>query len=372
MLNENQERELTYRVALRYAEGIGNQLARKIIASQISLKDLFEGNPDAITKLLNIEGIGKSTLINFEKSVRQAIDKALNVLTDCQRNNINITFFDQTTYPPLLKHCDDAPYVLCYKGNTDWFDLPSIAIVGTRRPTPYGIAVTKELIEDLSSVEPVVVSGLAYGIDSIAHEEALRKNLITVAILAHGLDIIYPAANKKLAHKIIDSGGCLISEFFPGEKPEKEHFPRRNRIIAGISEATLVIESKEDGGAMITAHFAFDYGREVFAVPGRIHDKTSQGCLKLIKDNIATVVINARTIIETMGWEQRKQLKQKTLLLTPEEQVIYDLLRASNNPLSIEEISAALDKPIPQIINTLLMMEMKGLVKSMPGQRFSL
>ncbi len=372
MLNANQEMELTYRIALRYVEGIGNQLARKIMTSQIPLKDLFGGNPDAIAKLLNVEGIGKSTLIGFERSAQQALNKASRVLEDCQKNNIKLTFFNQTTYPPLLKHCDDAPYVLCYKGSTDWFDSPSIAIVGTRRPTPYGISVTKELVEDLSSVEPVVVSGLAYGIDSIAHEEALRKNLVTVAVLAHGLDIVYPASNKQLAQKIIDSGGCLISEFFPGEKPEKEHFPRRNRIIAGISEATLVIESKEDGGAMITAHFAFDYGREVFAVPGRIHDKTSLGCLKLIKENIANVVINAKTIIESMGWEQRKQLKQKTLLLTPEEQAIYDLLRASNNPLSIEEISATLEKPIPQIMNILLMMEMKGLVKSMPGQRFSL
>ncbi|NPA34572.1 MAG: DNA-protecting protein DprA [Chlorobi bacterium] len=372
MLNGNQELELTHRIALRYVEGIGNQLARKIIASQINLKDIFEGNAKEVSKLLGIEGIGRSTLVSFERSARQAIEKALQVLDQCQKHDIELAFFDESTYPPLLKHCDDAPYVLCYKGSIDWFNSPSVAIVGTRRPTPYGISVTKELLEGLASVEPVIVSGLAYGIDSVAHEEALNKGLYTVAVLAHGLDIIYPAAHKRLATKIIESGGALISEFFPGEKPEKEHFPRRNRVIAGVSEATVVIESKEDGGAIITAHFAFDYGREVFAVPGRVHDKTSRGCLKLIKDNIASVVIDAQTIIDSMGWTRRKQLKQKTLFLTPEEQAIYDLLRASNNPLSIEEISSALEKPIPEVMNTLLMMEMKGLVKSMPGQRFSL
>ena len=372
MLNENKNQELLYRLALRYVDGIGNQLARKIISSGIRLKNLFDGSPDAINKLLNIEGIGQHTIVGFEQSRQTALEKALRVIEQCQKFDINITFFDREDYPPLLKHCDDAPYVLTYKGSMDWFSQPSISIVGTRRPSTYGISVTKNIIEELASVEPVIVSGLAYGIDSIAHEEALNRNLPTVAVLAHGLHMIYPSAHKRLADKIVRSNGALVSEFFPGEGPEKEHFPRRNRIIAGISEATLVVESREDGGALITARFAFDYGREVFAVPGRINDETSRGCLKLIRDNIASVVIDAKTIIEAMGWAQRKKISQKSLLLLPEEQEIYDLLRASSDPLSIEEISSALGRPIPQVMNTLLLMEMKGLVKAMPGQRFAI
>ncbi|GAW88679.1 DNA-processing protein DprA [Flavobacterium psychrophilum] len=291
-----------------------------------------------------------------------------------QNNNINVSYFKDENYPERLKHCIDSPVLLFTAGNINLNQSRIISIVGTRQITPYGIDFCKKLIADLAPLNPIIVSGFAYGVDIVAHQVALENNLQTIGVLAHGLNQIYPKVHKKYMSKVEENGG-FMTEFWSNSSPERENFVRRNRIVAGISEATIVIESADSGGSLITANLANDYNRDVFAVPGRISDKYSQGCNNLIKTQRAHLLSSAADLIYILNWELEKKEKtiQKQLFvsLEPEEQLIHDFLQKKGKEL-LDTIAIECNLPVFKLSSILLNMELKGLIRPLPGKLFEI
>ncbi len=362
-----------YRLALKFLEGIGDQLAKTIVSQlgEQGLEALFES--EDVGLIMPLPYVRTRSPDYWKIQLRQAFARAQQEWEQMERLGIEAVFFDEPDYPALLSHCKDSPYVLFYRGQLrTWTGLPALAVVGTRRMTTYGQRATEYIIEGLQAARPVIISGLAIGIDATAHQAALAHQLPTVAVLAHGLDRIYPLEHRRLSQRIVEEGGALLSEFPTGTKPDKEHFPRRNRIIAGLAEATLVVESALKGGALLTAQYAFSYDREVFAVPGRIFDQQSQGCLKLIQDQVATPVMGGQDIIQQLRWQTRSpQSREQKIALDAKEQQIYDLLRAHQQPLSAEEIAQRLSLPLAEVFGLLTALELKGKVHALPGQRYT-
>ena len=284
-------------------------------------------------------------------------------------------FFNEDNYPIRLKHCSDGPVLLFTLGNINLIDKKTISIVGTRNATPHGIDFCKKLLSDLAPLDPIIVSGFAYGIDIIAHQAAVENKLQTIGILAHGLNQIYPASHKKYMKKIIENGG-FITEFWSSSNPDRENFIKRNRIIAGISETTVVIESAEKGGSLITGTMAFDYNRDVFAVPGRTQDKYSQGCNMLIKQQKASLLTSASDLIYTLNWNldtkfEKPLQKQLFITLTNEEQLIYNFLKENGKEL-LDIIALKCNLSIQKVSSILLNMELKGVTKPLHGKIFDI
>jgi DNA processing protein len=269
--------ELFHVLALLQVEGVGDIVAKKLINHCGSAENIFHAK---FKQLKAIDGIGDILIKNLkDKSIFEKAEQELQVI---QTENYNVLYYQNDNYPDKLKHCIDGPLLLFSAGNINFENRKLISIVGTRQITSYGTEFCKKLIEDLAIFNPIIVSGFAYGVDIVAHQAAMDNNLQTIGVLAHGLNQIYPKTHKKFVAKMEQNGGFL-TEFWSNSNPDKENFVRRNRIVAGMSEATIVIESAEKGGSLITANLANDYSRDVFAVPGRITDKFSQGCNDLIK-----------------------------------------------------------------------------------------
>jgi DNA processing protein len=278
-------------------------------------------------------------------------------------------------YPNRLKHCIDGPLMLYSLGNADLNKQKIVAVVGTRRATEYGKEMTNYLIKELADLDVMIVSGLAYGIDSYAHKAALQFNLPTVGVLAHGLDRIYPLANKQLAEKMQSNGG-LVTDFVSNTNPDRENFPKRNRIIAGLADAIIVVEAARKGGALITADIANSYNRDVFAVPGKIGDAYSAGCNYYIRTNRAALIESAKDIVYIMGWEEKKEKNkslQKKLFIefTDDERVIVDMLE-KNGDSGIDFLCINSEMSSSKVASALLNLEFNGLVKSLPGKRYQL
>ncbi|MCC9072365.1 DNA-processing protein DprA [Flavobacterium sp. F-65] len=361
------EQDLFYLLALQSVEGVGDIMAKRLLLHCGTAEDIFKTKQ---SQLALIEGIGSVLLKNIqEKSI---FDKAQKELNFIKSNDINVTFFDEKNYPERLKHCIDAPVLLFSSGNIDLSNKKVISIVGTRQITSYGVEFCKKLIEDLAPLDPVIVSGFAYGVDIVAHQFAIDNNLQTVGVVAHGLNQIYPKTHKKYVARVEQNGG-LMTEFWSSSNPDKENFVRRNRIVAGLSEATIVIESADKGGSLITANMANDYNRDVFAVPGRTTDKYSQGCNNLIKTQKANVLSSAADLIYMLNWDLDNQVKtvQKQLFvdLEPDEQKVYDYLQKSGKDL-MDIIALRCDFPIYKISGLLLNMELKGVIRPLPGKLF--
>lgn len=299
-------------------------------------------------------------------------DKAHKELEFIQNNHINVSFFQEENYPERLKHCVDAPVLLFTSGNIDLKNRKIISIVGTRQITSYGTDFCKKLIEDLTPLDPVIVSGFAYGVDIVAHQLAIENNLQTIGVLAHGLNQIYPKNHKKYMATMEQNGG-FMTEFWSSSSPDKENFVKRNRIVAGIAEATIVIESAERGGSLITANMANDYNRDVFAVPGRTTDKYSTGCNNLIKTQKANVLTSAADLVYMLNWDIKKEPKavQKQLFvsLDNDEQKIYDYLLKTGKEL-MDIIALDCEFPIYRVSSILLNMELKGVIRPLPGKLF--
>jgi DNA processing protein len=293
-------------------------------------------------------------------------------LSFIKKNNIEVSFFQDENYPERLKHCFDAPILIFTAGNLNFKNKKIISIVGTRQITSYGTDFCKNLIEDLAPLDPVIVSGFAYGVDIVAHQAAMDFNLQTVGVLAHGLNQIYPRTHKKYMARMEENGG-FITEFWSDSNPDKEKFVRRNRIVAGMAEATIVIESADKGGSLITANMANDYNRDVFAVPGRVTDKYSQGCNNLIKTQKANVLTSAADLIYMLNWDIKENPKtiQKQLFveLGTEEQKIYDFLQKNGKEL-LDIIAIECDIPIFKLSGILIGMELKGVIRPLPGKLF--
>lgn len=361
--------ELLHTLALLKVEGIGDVVAKKLIKHCGSSSAVFQSSKKS---LVAIDGIGEFLYKNLqEKSVFQLAEKELRFI---EKEHISYSFFEDANYPERLKHCIDGPTILFQSGTIDLQNKRVINIVGTRQITPYGIEFTKKLISDLSLLNPIIVSGFAYGVDIVAHQAAMQNNLQSIGVLAHGLNQIYPKTHKKYVSQMEQNGG-FMTEFWSTSNPDRENFIKRNRIVAGMCEATIVIESAEKGGSLITATIANDYNRDVFAVPGRITDKFSQGCNNLIKTQRAHLLNSAADLIYILNWditskkESKPIQKQLFVSLTEDEQKIYNYLVNKENEL-MDRIALNCDFPIFKISSLLLNMELKGVIRPLPGKLF--
>lgn len=365
--------DLHFTLALLKVEGVGDIVAKKLINHCGSAEKVFQAKKK---ELVGIDGIGE---ILFKKLQDKTVfEKAQKEQFFIESENITTQYYQDENYPERLKHCIDGPVLLFSSGSMALNGQKCISIVGTRKVTSYGSEFCKKLIEELAPLNPIIVSGFAYGVDIVAHQMAMELNLQTVGVLAHGLNQMYPADHKKHIAKMEKNGGFL-TEFWSTSSPEKENFVRRNRIVAGISEATIVIESADRGGSLITATLANDYNRDVFAVPGRVTDKYSVGCNNLIKTQRAHLLTSAADVLYILNWElesdtkneNAKKVIQKQLFveLEEEEQKVYDYLLKNGKEL-MDTIAISCDFPIYRISSILLNMELKGVVRPLPGKLF--
>lgn len=366
--NTMNDTELLHLLALLKVDGIGDVLAKKLLNHFQSAEEIFKSKA---IQLASVDGIGKVVIKNLKnKSVFESAKEELHFIRE---NNINVLFYKDENYPNRLKHCIDGPILLFSSGKIDFTNRKIISIVGTREITSYGTEFCKKLIEDLAPLNPIIVSGFAYGVDIVAHKAAMDNNLQTIGVVAHGLNQVYPKVHKKYVAKMEENGGFL-TEFWSTSNPEKENFVKRNRIVAGMCEATIVIESAEKGGSLITANLANDYNRDVFAVPGRISDKFSQGCNNLIKTQRAHLLSSAADVLYILNWELKPKedkaiQKQLFVTLENEEQKIYDYLQKNGKQL-LDVIALDCDFPVFKISSTLLNMELKGVIRPLPGKLF--
>ncbi len=362
---------LAHKIAISLIPGIGAITARNLIAYVGSVEGVFQ---EKEKNLMKIPGVGE---VNAQKVVRQnVLERAAKEVDYILKNNIQTFFYLDENYPTRLKNCSDAPIILYFKGNANLNERRIISIVGTRNATNYGKEICEELIRSFSErgYPILVVSGLAYGIDVHAHKACLKYNVPTVGVFAHGLDDIYPALHAPIAAKMLENGG-LISDFVSETKIDRQNFLQRNRIIAGLADATVIIESAEKGGALVTADIANSYNRDVFAFPGRSSDPFSRGCNKLIKFNEAVLVENAADIEKAMNWDVKTpstRIFQTSLFseLIPEEQKLLDLLKAGDR--FVDEITMETKMPMSKASAMLLGLEFKGLVISLPGKMYRL
>jgi DNA processing protein len=361
------EENLFHLMALLRVEGVGDIMAKKLLTHFGSAEAVLNAKT---AQLAAIDGVGSVLLKNLkDKSV---FDKATQELQFIQNNNIDVLYFQDEKYPDRLKHCIDGPVLLFSSGNINLKNRKIISIVGTRQITSYGTEFCRKLIEDLAPLDPIIVSGFAYGVDIVAHQLAMDYNLQTIGVVAHGLNQIYPKLHKKYVAKMEQNGG-FMTEFWSTSNPDKENFVRRNRIVAGMTEATIVIESADRGGSLITANMANDYNRDVFAVPGRVTDKYSQGCNNLLKTQKANVLTSAADLIYILNWDIKNETKpvQKQLFVTldEDEQKVYDYLLKTGKEL-MDIIALHCDFPIYRISGLLLNMELKGVIRPLPGKLF--
>jgi DNA processing protein len=358
-----------YEIALSLIKGIGHIRAKNLIAYCGCAEAVFK---ETKKNLLKIPDIGTNSIkFIHEQDVMDIAEKELDFIT---KNNIKPLFYLDNEYPKRLKHCDDSPIMLYFKGDCNFNEQKVISIVGTRDATDYGKDFCKKFIEELAVHQLLIISGLAYGIDITAHKEAINNNIPTVGVLGHGLGMIYPELHASYADKMVKNGG-LLTEFISNTKPDRENFPMRNRIIAGLSDAVIVIEAKETGGALITADIANSYNRDVFALPGRFNDEFSYGCNKLIKTNKASLIQSAKDVEYIMGWENNNKpvsiQKQLFVELTPEEENIVSIIQA-NEETSIDMISIQSEMNMSKVSLVLLNLEFKGIVRCLPGKLYKL
>ncbi len=359
-----------YKIALTLIPNIGDILAKRLVAYCGSIQGVFEEKKSSLQKIPGIGSFHADDIVNHT-----IFDRAEEELIFIEKNNITPLFYLDNNYPKRLTYCEDSPVMLYYKGNANLNSEKIISIVGTRDATEYGKKLCEKLIADLAGHSVLIVSGLAYGIDICAHKAALDNKLSTVCTLAHGLDRIYPAIHRSTAEKMVENGGWL-TDFTSKTVPDRENFPRRNRIVAGISDATIVIESKKSGGSLITADIANSYNRDVFAFPGRIDDVCSEGCNNLIKQNKAALIQSAADLVYILGWEQTKNMKapqQKKLFLelSNDEELLVNALK-ENESVTIDELCFASKLPMSKVSALLLTLEFSGIVKSFPGKAYRL
>ncbi|HEU4471324.1 MAG TPA: DNA-processing protein DprA [Flavisolibacter sp.] len=362
--------ELFYRLALCLVPQIGDVQARILVQQLGSATAVFKCKTRELEK---IEGIGamRAQSIHAFRNFAQAEAE----LQFISKNGVQPLFFTDEAYPRRLLHCPDAPALLFYKGKADLNASRMVAMVGTRSLTGYGKKMAESLVSSLAGFKVTIVSGLALGIDATAHRAAIDNKLPTIGVVAHGLDKIYPSDHVALARQVTESGG-LLSEFFSGTKPDRHHFPLRNRIVAGMTDATIVVETHVKGGSMITAKLANEYNRDVFAVPGRTNDKLSSGCNHLIQHNKAVLLCNGEQLAAMMGWTENERpvhKKQKALFieLNEEEKRIVAFLEG-NHSVHIDEINFGCGLSGSTIAAALLNLEIHGVIEGLPGKLYRL
>ncbi|RYG08220.1 MAG: DNA-protecting protein DprA, partial [Chitinophagaceae bacterium] len=291
---------MIHKIALTLIKGVGSMLSKNLLLHFGDAEAVFKAS---FAQLMKVDGIGEKTAKSILHT--DAVTLAEKEIEFLEKHQIKLLFYTDEGYPKRLKNCYDAPILLYYKGTSDLNHPRVISIVGTRNATSYGKTLCKQLTEMLKPYDVLIVSGLAHGIDAAAHKECVQAEVPTVGVLGHGLDRIYPAVHRELAAKMIKNGG-LLTEFLPGSNPDRENFPKRNRIIAGMADVTVVIEASIKGGALITAEIANSYNRDVYAFPGRVSDEFSEGCNFLIKTNRAGLINHPKDLIYYLGWDDEK------------------------------------------------------------------
>ena len=356
-----------YEIALTLIPYIGVVNGKKLVAYCGGAEAVFCENKNALRQ---ISGIHENIINGIDS--KEVMTRAEEEMMFIEKNGIKPLFYLDKDYPKRLQHCHDSPMMLYYKGNADLNAEKTVGIVGTRNITDYGRYVVEKLIEDLATDNVMIISGLAYGVDAAAHRAALKYDLATVGVLGHGMQTIYPAENRKLSTNMIEKGG-ILTEFVSGTKPDRENFPQRNRIVAGMVDCLVVIESALKGGAMITAEIANSYDREVFAMPGRVGDIYSEGCNQLIKTNKANLLVNAADIRYVMRWDVDTKVVAKQMRLfrdfSEDEKKVMDVF-AENNVVHIDDIIIGTDLSPSKIASILLSLEFDGVLTALPGKRY--
>lgn len=364
--------ELSYLLALTFVKGIGNKYTHILLTHFGTAEKVFKATGK---ELKQIEGF---TQARAQSTIEALRDEEALTLGRAEhdfilKHNIQVLCIEDEAYPARLRNCMDAPLVLYAKGSTDLNPAKVVAVIGTRRNTDYGQRLCENLIRDLQShSDLLVVSGLASGIDTIAHKQCVALGMPTVGVLGHGQDTMYPVSNKSLA-KEMQLNGAVLTEFPSGTVGKPEHFPARNRIVAGMSDVTVVVESDAKGGALITARMAAGYNRDVAAFPGRVGDSKSVGCNELIRSNIAALITGADDLLDMMNWNKDKKNRvvqpQLLVALSTDEQRIVDLLQTKDS-IHADELFHHTGMPNSQLAATLLQLEMQGIIKSLPGKHY--
>lgn len=331
---------------------------------------VFSASAQALEEVQGIGAVRAAAIRNA--NLQQRVEAEWQFI---QNNHIRVLVKGNQGYPPKLEHCIDAPHVLYFKGSTDLLSKRVVSVVGTRAPSPYGKDRVVELMAVLGQYDVLVVSGLAYGIDTMAHKEALKNNLPTIGVLGHGLDKIYPHANRQLAAEMLQQGG-LLSEFMQGIKPEKQNFPRRNRIVSGMADAVVVVESGSKGGSLITADIANSYNKDVLAYPGRATDPSSKGCNQLIRNHKANLITCGQDLVEFMNWVEDlpKSSTAQPLMkasLSDDENAILSIV-SNHDPCPVDLLTGISGINPGMVAAHLLSLEMAGLIISLPGKMYGI
>lgn len=357
-------------LALHFIPGIGSFIVRQLISYSGSAENVFKRSKAG---LLKIPGVGPTTADAILH--HKPFSKAEAMLKRAEKENTKLLLYSDQEFPSRLKHINDAPSLLYYKGTADLNAEKIVAIVGTRNATQYGKDFTSELVAGLKDHSALIVSGLAYGIDIQAHRCALKNNLPTVGVMASGVDVIYPALHKATARQMSEEGGLLTEHSF-GVLPEAPKFPARNRIIAGMADAIVVVEAAKRGGALITAELGNSYNKDVFAVPGAVHGSFSEGCNNLIKINKAHLLTGVSDLEYIMNWdnahENKKEKPVDLSLMDEGEALVFTALKMHDNPILIDNLSWQTQLSVSQLASVLLNLEFKGLVRSLPGKCYKL
>jgi DNA processing protein len=361
--------QLIWQIALTQIPGIGDVLARNLVSYCGGVKEVFHQKKN---KLLQIPGIGEKlaqSIVDFKNFKPSEAEVSF-----IEKHGIKPLFYLDKNYPKRLKHLADAPVLLFSLGNANLDNDKIVGIVGTRKASDYGKAFTDELIEELKPTNALILSGLALGIDVAAHRSAVKHNLPTVGVMAHGLDRIYPSQHKTIAKQMLENGG-LLTEFTSGTNPDRENFPKRNRIVAGLCDVLIVVETGIKGGAMITAEIANSYGKDIMALPGRTTDDNSYGCNALVKLNKASIITQAYDVLELMKWEtnapKAKQQQLVMIELSAAENDIVNFIR-NKTKAGIDDIAFALQVDSGNLSLTLLDLEFKGIIRQLPGKFYEL
>jgi DNA processing protein len=369
------DQNLIYQIGITLVKGIGNIIAKQIIDNLEDVSLVFTEKKHLVER---IPGLSRRIIAEIHRP--EVLKRAEQEIRFIEKNKVIPLFITDSAYPKRLRECVDSPVMLYYRGNTDLNTAKIISVVGTRNASAYGRNMTEQFVHDVKEKFPntLIVSGLAYGIDISAHCAALRENIATVGVLAHGLDRIYPSVHRNSAVEMLNKGG-LLTDFISETNPDRQNFVKRNRIIAGIADCTIVVESAEKGGALITAGIADSYNRDLFAYPGKAEDHYSAGCNSLIKYRKAVLVTSAGDVFREMNWDIETQSAaarpsvQRNLFidLNPEEQMVFDLLSKAKN-LQLNSLAVELNWPVSQLSGVLFELEMKGVVRCKPGGVYSL
>ncbi len=368
------EKKYYYEIALSLVEGVGAVIAKNLMSYCGSAEQVFK-TPKI--KLLKIPMVGEAIAANIgnQKDIFKNVE---NQLAFVEKNNTKLLYYTEEGYPKRLKEIIDAPILLYCQGSVDFQQTRSIAIVGTRKATDYGKKTTEMIVEQLKSYHPIIVSGLAYGIDIAAHKACLKYEIPTIAVMANGLDCIYPSDHKKIAEQIAATNGALLTENPYGVIANALRFPARNRIIAGLVDAVIVVEARQKGGALITAHLANDYNRDVFAIPGNIHQPSSEGCNHLIRNHQASLITSIKDLEYAMNWDEKQSPKQTKIdfdnldLNETEKDILYFLQHNGAKEFFIDEMSFELKMNVGKLNTSLLNLELLGVIKNLPGKKIIL